>query len=365
MLAGHGNETSPLNMERDPAAGGKLATGAKGQASLTDTAKAKDTVLGSFGTSVGGEAKSSGDGNAGPPPGAELGFRGPKGGLVSADPTGFHKTREQVQQGLSPFFQGEGQAQNDAAAKTGKSDAGTPLKIYDEEEHQRITAEKAKELEDMKAKNKKYDTGEGDAVVVTEEAVARAVVLRGAATRVVEGYGAGPHIDETAPPKRAGDLVTNPNPEGDPTALDPTRAPKAPLGGGYTDPLNPRDGLGAELRPDIVAANLGKEAYQQNDFAGAAAAFERSLALRPDNPEGRFELGLSYAQLGRNADAEQAFTTALTLRPEVARTHLELGKVLAKLGRQNEANAQFRLASDLDSAGAVGEESRSLLKPTL
>jgi len=378
MLAGHTNETSPLNMKRDPAAGGKLATGAaKGRDPLTDTLGRQSGVgaggdtksEGGSRTFVGGDAKTSGGGNVGPPPGAELGFRAPKGGLVgdAEDTMGFF--------GKKPVdYKEPSTAKRDPRAefinKSGKvdsADAGTP------------------ELKKYVEKKNKYDTGEGNAVVVTEEAVARAVVLKGADTDFVEGYGAGSHIEGSAPPKRARDLVTDPSPEGDPTAVDITKAPKAPRGGGYTDPINPRDGFGspspspqgpggtapggpmvsnsAELKPEIVAADLGRAAYLRNDFAGAAAAFERSLALSPDNPEGRFELGLSYAQLGRNADAEQAFTAALTLRPNVARTHLELGKVLAKLGRQSEAAAQFRLASDLDPTGAVGEQSRSLLKP--
>jgi len=67
--------------------------------------------------------------------------------------------------------------------------------------------------------------------------------------------------------------------------------------------------------PEYAAYNLGKAAYLLKDFAVAAEAYERSLAILPNNPEGRFELGMCYTQLGRLADAEKAFTAALQLRP--------------------------------------------------
>ena len=94
----------------------------------------------------------------------------------------------------------------------------------------------------------------------------------------------------------------------------------------------------------------------------AAESYERSLAILPNNPEARFELGMSYAQLGRLADAEKAFTAALQLRPDVARTRYELGMVLFKLGRRSEAVVHFRRVVELDPAGDLGEQSRTYLK---
>jgi len=114
--------------------------------------------------------------------------------------------------------------------------------------------------------------------------------------------------------------------------------------------------------PEYAAYNLGKAAYLLKDFAVAAEAYERSLAILPENAEGRFELGMCYTQLGRLADAEKAFTAALLLRPDAARTRYELGMVLFKLGRRGEAAAQFRRVVELDPAGDLGEQSRTYLK---
>lgn len=114
--------------------------------------------------------------------------------------------------------------------------------------------------------------------------------------------------------------------------------------------------------PEYAAYNLGKASYQTGDYVTAAEAYERSLAILPNNPDGRYELGMSYVRLGRLSDAEKAFTAALLLRPNVARTRYELGMVLFKLGRRSEAAAQFRQVVELDPVGDFGEQSRTFLK---
>lgn len=114
--------------------------------------------------------------------------------------------------------------------------------------------------------------------------------------------------------------------------------------------------------PEFAAYNLGNAEYRLGDFAAAAEAYERSLAILPNNPDGRFQLGMSYARLGRLAEAERAFNAALQMRPDVARTRYELGMVLFKLGRREDAARQFRRVAELDGAGDLGEQSRTYLK---
>lgn len=114
--------------------------------------------------------------------------------------------------------------------------------------------------------------------------------------------------------------------------------------------------------PEIAAYNLGKAELLLGDFTAAVEAYERSLAILPNNPEGRFELGRSYAGLGRLAEAEKAYGAALQLRPDSARTNYELGMTLFKLGRREEAAARFSKVVELDAAGELGEQSRTYLK---
>ena len=114
--------------------------------------------------------------------------------------------------------------------------------------------------------------------------------------------------------------------------------------------------------PEFAAYNLGKAEYLQGDYLAAIEAYERSLAILPNNQEARFELGMCYARLGRLPEAERSFTAALQLRPESARTRYELGMVLFKLGRKEDAAAQFGKVVELDPGGELGGQSRTYLK---
>jgi type IV pilus assembly protein PilF len=114
--------------------------------------------------------------------------------------------------------------------------------------------------------------------------------------------------------------------------------------------------------PEFAYYNLGKASYRLGDYAAAADAYERSLAILPGNEEGRFELGMSYARLGRLQEAEKAFAGALKMRQDSARTHYELGMVLFKLGRKPEAADQFRAVVALEPASELGEQSKTYLK---
>lgn len=114
--------------------------------------------------------------------------------------------------------------------------------------------------------------------------------------------------------------------------------------------------------PEYASYNLGMAAYRLGDYVVAAEAYERSLAILPNNFEARHELGMCYVRLGRLAEAEKGFTAALLLRPDAVRTRYELGMVLFKLGRREEASSQFRRVVELDAVGDLGEQSRTYLK---
>ena len=133
-------------------------------------------------------------------------------------------------------------------------------------------------------------------------------------------------------------------------------------GGPVFDPFGPIAKNLSNQTPAFTAYEQGKAAYLRKDFAGAVVAYERSLAISPNNAEGRFKLGMSYAQLGRHADAEKSFAACLQLGPDVARTRYELGKALFNLGRRNEAAVQFRRAVALVPSGDLGRQSRTYLE---
>jgi tetratricopeptide (TPR) repeat protein len=114
--------------------------------------------------------------------------------------------------------------------------------------------------------------------------------------------------------------------------------------------------------PEYAAYNLANAEFRMGNYAEAAEAYARSLAILPNNAEGLNGLGMSYARLGRLADAERAFSAAIKLRPDAVRTRYELGMALFKLGRRGEAAGEFRKVVELDPAGELGEQSRVYLK---
>jgi len=80
--------------------------------------------------------------------------------------------------------------------------------------------------------------------------------------------------------------------------------------------------------PDVYLA-LAKVAYEKNDFPGAAAAFEKAVALRD---EGRtwFNLGVVRVQMGKEQAALQAFERAAQHADTKERAAKEIEKI--KLG---------------------------------
>jgi tetratricopeptide (TPR) repeat protein len=97
------------------------------------------------------------------------------------------------------------------------------------------------------------------------------------------------------------------------------------------------DGATGELRRAIEAKPTSAEAFAVlgrllgaggADPSDVSAAFERAIALRPDDAETRNALGLVYVQAGDDEKATAAFRQAIKLRPDYADAHQNLGAVL-------------------------------------
>ncbi|MCH7608859.1 MAG: tetratricopeptide repeat protein, partial [Chloroflexi bacterium] len=65
----------------------------------------------------------------------------------------------------------------------------------------------------------------------------------------------------------------------------------------------------------------GNRLYEAGDFAGALAAYDRSLELRPDDPVTLSNRGVALERLGRYEEALAAHDRALELRPDHPGTH--------------------------------------------
>ena len=75
----------------------------------------------------------------------------------------------------------------------------------------------------------------------------------------------------------------------------------------------------AEVTPDAVMKSLferGKDLFDRNDTAGAAAVFVQVLELQPDNPRAHYRLGLALLSAGDTAEARSHLERFLELAPD-------------------------------------------------
>jgi len=86
---------------------------------------------------------------------------------------------------------------------------------------------------------------------------------------------------------------------------------------------------------------LGRTKYNENRFAEAISAFQRTLKLDPRNVKAEDNLGLSFAGLGRNDEAIAAYRLAMAWQEEAPLKnpgpYIDLGTLLIDLNRSGEA----------------------------
>lgn len=90
--------------------------------------------------------------------------------------------------------------------------------------------------------------------------------------------------------------------------------------------------------------NLGDLLARQQDHEGAIAAFQRALALEPDNPHAHNDIGCALIVLGRAEEALGWLERAGQLAPEDKDPPSNRGLALSTLGRHEEAIESFREA---------------------
>jgi tetratricopeptide (TPR) repeat protein len=73
----------------------------------------------------------------------------------------------------------------------------------------------------------------------------------------------------------------------------------------------------------------------------AIADYRRVAALRPDDEEARYNLGLALGGTGAYLDAIAEYREAIRIRPGNAYARNNLGNALAALGRNGEADVTW------------------------
>ncbi|MGF1498252.1 MAG: tetratricopeptide repeat protein [Elainellaceae cyanobacterium] len=110
----------------------------------------------------------------------------------------------------------------------------------------------------------------------------------------------------------------------------------------------------AQLQPTFNDAflQLGHLFYEQQDWAAAAAAYERVAVLQPQAADAHHLLGEVRSQQQFWPEAIAAYRQAIALRPEFSWSHNNLGDALLRVQRWDEAAAAFRQAIALYPAFA-------------
>ena len=98
--------------------------------------------------------------------------------------------------------------------------------------------------------------------------------------------------------------------------------------------------------------NRGVRARVAKDWAAAASAFRRALALRSDFPDAWNELGYALRNQGRYAESLDAYHEALRLRPDFPEALEYLGEAYVKLGRLDDARGILDRLRPLDAERA-------------
>ncbi len=109
------------------------------------------------------------------------------------------------------------------------------------------------------------------------------------------------------------------------------------------------------LRPDSPGArlNLGLVLYKKGrggrrrDLDQAAAAFRKAIDLKPDYAMAHQNLGIVLIDQGYLDEAVAAWRRAIALKPDLMEVHYNLGHALYDMGRVDEAVAALRQAAEL------------------
>jgi len=91
---------------------------------------------------------------------------------------------------------------------------------------------------------------------------------------------------------------------------------------------------------------LGYVLWTQNQIEEAAKEFSAELANTPDHPQALVYLADVDIKLSDTTDALTLLEKAIRLDPSIALGHLDLGIVYADLGRQTEALREMKIAEE-------------------
>jgi tetratricopeptide (TPR) repeat protein len=117
----------------------------------------------------------------------------------------------------------------------------------------------------------------------------------------------------------------------------------------------------AELENDPEHAQamlyLADSEIQLDHIDEAGPLLEKLVKINSKSSMGHLDLGIVYADAGRNAEAMREFKTAVALKPDYVNAHYRLGRLYRVMGKPEEAKAELEKSRTLNEA-----EDQRLLK---
>lgn len=103
------------------------------------------------------------------------------------------------------------------------------------------------------------------------------------------------------------------------------------------------------IYPDnvLVHYNYGIILGDNKEFEKAKVEFQKTVDLKPDLPEGLFNLGKCYANLGKYDEAMEYYKKTLELKPEYAEVYCNMGKLIGHQGGFAESIPYYKKALEL------------------
>ncbi len=94
----------------------------------------------------------------------------------------------------------------------------------------------------------------------------------------------------------------------------------------------------------------GLGVLSRDDYARAAAFFEKAVEIDPAYAEAWYQAGFSYGMIGKHEEALKASKQAAKLRPEWTETYVNIGASSYALAKYDDAVNAYKQATKLDSA---------------
>lgn len=96
--------------------------------------------------------------------------------------------------------------------------------------------------------------------------------------------------------------------------------------------------------------HLGLSQYTLRDYAASLASWEKTLAIRPDSTDARYNFALTLKSAGYALDAAAELEKSLAANPNDVRAHLVLGNLCAEQLRDNQrARVHYQRILELDT----------------